>query len=381
MPSGFVKDANNVAFAGISAGALVFTVVDTVAPSVVSYRPADQATGVAANSDVILEFDSAVAKGTGNVVLQATDDAAVAVTLAVGGSGVRVFGRYVVIDPVASLDAGLTGRTYKVLLASGVLTDTATTPNAFAGLSGTAYTFTVVSTVAPTVVTFLPANGATGVSVADPVVLTFSEPVTLTAGMFFVLTPSVSGPVLEIDAGDATQVVLSAGDTVVTITPTAELSAAVSGQTYRLEMATGVVRDTDVPSNAFAGLFSAMYTFTVADVAAPVLVSQVPAAGATGVSKAANIVLTFNEPMAAGTGDIVLTPASVGGTAVTLAADGARVTVSGTTVTIDPAADLAPTRTTEETCYTVTVAAGALTDAAGNAWAGLAGSAYTCLYT
>ena len=93
MPSGFVKDANNVAFAGISGGALVFTVVDTVAPSVVSYRPADQATGVAANSDVILEFDSAVAKGTGDVVLQATDDAAVAVTLAVGGSGVRVFGR------------------------------------------------------------------------------------------------------------------------------------------------------------------------------------------------------------------------------------------------------------------------------------------------
>ena len=49
--------------------------------------------------------------------------------------------------------------------------------------------------------------------------------------------------------------------------------------------------------------------------------------------------------MAAGTGDIVLTPTSVGGTAVTLAADGARVTVSGTTVT----------------CYTVTVAAGTLT--------------------
>ena len=207
------------------------------------------------------------------------------------------------------------------------------------------------------------------------VVLTFSEPVTLTAGMFFVLTPSVSGPVLEIDAGDATQVALSAGDTVVTITPTAGLSAAVSGQAYRLEMATGVVRDTDVPSNAFAGLFSAMYTFTVADVAAPVLVAQVPAAGATGVSKAANIVLTFNEPMAAGTGDIVLTPAAVGGTAVTLAANGARVTVSGTTVTIDPAADLEPTQTTET--YTVTAAAGALTDAAGNAWAGLSGSAYT----
>jgi hypothetical protein len=39
-----------------------------------------------------------MAKGSGDIVLEPTDGAA-AVTLAVGGSAVRVFGRYVVIDP------------------------------------------------------------------------------------------------------------------------------------------------------------------------------------------------------------------------------------------------------------------------------------------
>ena len=51
----------------------------------------------------------------------------------------------------------------------------------------------------------------------------------------------------------------------------------------------------DAPSNAFAGPLNTQRH-------PPVLVSQVPAAGATTVSKAADIVLTFNEPMAAGTG-------------------------------------------------------------------------------
>ena len=170
-----------------------------------------------------------------------------------------------------SLDAGLSGRTYAVLMAAGVLTDTATTPNAFAGLSGTDYTFTVSNEVAPVVLTFAPANGATNVNRADPIVVTFSENIQLAAGMFFVITPAVSGPVLTIATTDATQVAVSGAE--LTITPTGGLPSGASGQEYRVEMATGTVRDLSVPSNAFVGLFSRMYVFTVADDTAPVLVA------------------------------------------------------------------------------------------------------------
>ena len=53
----------------------------------------------------MLEFDSEVQAGTGNIVLSGAG-LTTAVTVAVPGDEVRVFGRYVVVDPVAVLDSG-----------------------------------------------------------------------------------------------------------------------------------------------------------------------------------------------------------------------------------------------------------------------------------
>ncbi|WP_244475643.1 ExeM/NucH family extracellular endonuclease [Methylobacterium sp. Leaf466] len=98
----------------------------------------------------------------------------------------------------------------------------------------------------------------------------------------------------------------------------------------------------------------------------PTLVSASPADGAGAVAVGAAIVLTFNEAVRAGSGSITLTDGA--GDVRTIAIDDAsQVTIAGTTVTIDPAADLAAGAS-----YDVIVPPGTLLDAAGNAFSGLA---------
>jgi hypothetical protein len=96
-----------------------------------------------------------------------------------------------------------------------------------------------------------------------------------------------------------------------------------------------------------------------------------PGASATAVSANGKLVLNFSENVSAGNGSIVLSGSD--GSSVTIAAnDASQVSVSGGTVTIHPASAL-----NANTTYTVSVAAGAFTDAAGNAYAGLDGQTFT----
>ncbi|KMO39732.1 5'-nucleotidase [Methylobacterium variabile] len=102
------------------------------------------------------------------------------------------------------------------------------------------------------------------------------------------------------------------------------------------------------------------------DQTAPTLVSATPADNATGVAPGANITLRFSEAVKAGTGSITITDGA-GDTRTIAVSDTAQVAVSGDTVTINPSADLGAGK-----AYDVIVPTGAITDAAGNAFAGLA---------
>ena len=68
-------------------------------------------------------------------------------------------------------------------------------------------------------------------------------------------------------------------------------------------------------------------------------------------------------------GDVVLTPSS--GYATTIASGDSQVTISSTTVTINPSADLL-----DSVQDTVTVASGVLKDGSNNNFAGLKGTTY-----
>ncbi|NNU43715.1 Ig-like domain-containing protein [Ramlibacter montanisoli] len=120
---------------------------------------------------------------------------------------------------------------------------------------------------------------------------------------------------------------------------------------------------TVVATDAAGNIGSAGSKAITVDTLGPTLVSSTPADNATAVGAAANIVLTFGENVFAGTGNIVV---SDGTTSIAIAATDPQVSFSGSTVTINPAADLAL-----GTGYHVTIAAGAILDSFGNAHAGI----------
>jgi hypothetical protein len=85
-------------------------------------------------------------------------------------------------------------------------------------------------------------------------------------------------------------------------------------------------------------------TFTDLNVP-PIPITFNPSDGATEVALNANIVITFNQLIQKGTGNITLRDGSAGGTVLqTIAVSNAAVTISGAVVTINPPSDL-PTNT------------------------------------
>ncbi len=106
--------------------------------------------------------------------------------------------------------------------------------------------------------------------------------------------------------------------------------------------------------------------FGAQDAAAPTLSQTAPLDDATGVAIGSDIVLTFNEPVQAGSGSIVI---SSGTDTRTIAVTDSQVTIAGSTVTINPTNDLQP-----GAAYSVQMASGVLKDMANNAFAGISGS-------
>jgi hypothetical protein len=103
------------------------------------------------------------------------------------------------------------------------------------------------------------------------------------------------------------------------------------------------------------------------DTTAPVLVGSNPTDpddGATAVPLASDIVLRFSETVVAGSGSFTL---SNGTDVRVIAVNDSQVTISGSTVTINPSTDLVA-----GTTYTLTAPAGILEDAAGNDFGGIA---------
>lgn len=110
--------------------------------------------------------------------------------------------------------------------------------------------------------------------------------------------------------------------------------------------------------------------FITQDATPPLVETLSPADGATGVSPTANLVITFNTTVtAAASKNIIIKKSSDDSTVETIAANGGQVSISGATVTINPASTLADT-----TSYYVTIDAGAFEDAVGNDYYGISSS-------
>lgn len=114
--------------------------VDTTAPTVLNFSPADEATGVAVGANIVLTFSEAIARGTGSIVLKTAAGAVVATYDATSSSNLSVAGSVFTLNPTVDLTAGTT---YGLEFAAGSVKDLAGNP--FAGTTG--YNFTTASSV------------------------------------------------------------------------------------------------------------------------------------------------------------------------------------------------------------------------------------------
>jgi Ca2+-binding RTX toxin-like protein/methionine-rich copper-binding protein CopC len=244
MASGVIKGLAGNAYAGISdPTTLNFTTADTQAPTLISSTPADNATAVAVDSNIVLTFSELVQIYTGNIVISNGTDTR---TIAVSDSSQVILGAdpmIITINPTADLNAG---SSYNVQMGSDVFRDS--WGNFYAGISNAAtLNFTTADAQAPTLSSSTPTDNATAVAVGNNITLTFSGAVQAGVGNIVI---SNGTDTRTISVTDTSQVTIN-GRTV-TINPTADLNA---GGSYNIQMAGGVIKD--LGGNAFAGINNA----------------------------------------------------------------------------------------------------------------------------
>lgn len=216
---------------------------------------------------------------------------------------------------------------------------------------------------APLLTTLSPADNAAGVAASAHLVLSFNEAVKAGSGAFSIF--NADGSLFRtVQAGDTTQVSFNGATTVIDLG--VDL---IAGRSYFVTVAAGAV--TDLAGNAYAGLGgSTAWNFATAssDSAAPQLLSLQPADDSSAVSAGSNLVMSFNEPVSAGGGNLVIRSGTQVLRSIAIG-DTSQVSITGSTVTINPATDLPA-----GAAISVSVDAGALRDAAGNAYGGLTGT-------
>ncbi len=222
-----------------------------------------------------------------------------------------------------------------------------------------------VDNTAPSVSTLVPADNATGIAATTTLSITFSENVTAVSGKNIVIKKSSDNSTVEtIAANDTTKVAVSGTGVVVTLSTLGDLLG------YYVQIDSGAF--VDAASNAYAGISNTTsWNFTTRDINPPTVSSFSPADGASGVSPTANLVIVFSETVTAvAAKNIIIKKSSDDSTIETIVANNTGlVTVSGATVTINPAATLS-----SAVGYYVQVDSGAFKDAANLNYAGIANS-------
>jgi len=138
---------------------------------------------------------------------------------------------------------------------------------------------------------------------------------------------------------------------------------------------TSVSDGVDTLTNVEYAVFSDQtITLSTIDTTAPTVTTFNPSDAATGVAIAGNIVVTFSEAIQRGTGSIILKNAA-GTTIETFdAATNSNLSISGTTLTINPTSNLAYSAN-----HFVTFASGTIKDLAGNAYTGTTAYDFTTM--
>jgi ketosteroid isomerase-like protein len=304
----------------------VWTFTTTAPPMVISTVPVSGATTASLNTTISATFSRAMNPVTINTTTFTLTGPGAAPVAGI----VTYAGTTAMFMPVGALT---TGTSYTATITTG-----AKDPTGAALVADFDWTFTAA--VPPTVISTIPANGATGVAVNTAISATFSrvmDPATITAATF-----ALTGPGATPVEGTVTY-----AGTTATFTPTAVLT---TGALYMATLTNGAKDAAGTP-------LSTNFVWTFTTVAAPTVVSTVPGNGTAGAAVNTAISATFSKAM---------NPATINAATFTLTGPGATpvagtVTLAGTTATFTPTAVLA-----NSTAFTATITTGAQ-DLAGHA--------------
>lgn len=349
----FIGNSTGVSHVGISdTTTWAFTsAADTTAPSLSSLSPADNSTAIAVGSSLTIDFDEYVTATSGkNIGIYSSGGTLVESIAANNTAKVSVSSNKVTVNPANDLAFGAD---YYVQIDAGAFVDAATTPNPYAGISDTTtWNFTTAS--AATVTAYYPASGATNFVENTNLSLTFSESVTAVAGKNIRIYKT-DGTLME------TIAVTNTGNVTISGPYVAIRHANLVAGSYYVQIDAGAFTG-NTSGASYAGIAdTTTWTFTtIPDTTAPTLSSVGPWHNITGVPVDSNLTLNFNEKVTAASSKNIRIYRSDGTLVETIAAnDSSKVTVSGTQVTINPAANLAL-----NTGYRVQIDSGAFVDTA-----------------
>lgn len=311
---------------------------------------------------LVLYFDETVVAGSGDIVISNGSDTR---TIAVNDASQVMFNeeyRAVMINPTTDL---VPNTQYNVTMASGVVMDTAGNP--FSGISDQT-TLNYMTIASNPLLIWNSWGSSTALfgpqefKIDDTFKLYFDEEVVPGSGNIIISNGSDTRTIAINDASQVTY----ADDShrVVSIDP---LEGLIPNTTYSVQIANGVIRDTD--GNSYAGTSNATPLNYTPIASNPLLVWSNPQDDST-LKIDDNITLYFDEEVAVGSGDIVIFNDSNDSDTRTVAInDTNQVTFSnsktGNTVTINPTVDLIP-----NTTYSIQIGSEVITDASSNAYAG-----------
>ena len=279
-------DSSSNSYAGINdKTSLNFTTADVNAPTLSSSTPADGATGIAVDANIVLTFNEAVDAESGNIIIYKTSDDSQVESIPVGDAKVSGSGSTTItINPSTTLDGSTA---YYVQVAATAFDDSSS--NSYAGISdATTLNFTTADIGAPTLSSSTPADGATGIAVDANIVLTFNEAVDAESGNIIIYKTSDDSEVESIPIGNAK--VSGSGSTEITVNPATTLDSFTS---YYVKIEATAFDDSS--SNSYVGITdTTTLNFTTADVEAPTLTFS-PLDGTTGIADNTNITITFDE--------------------------------------------------------------------------------------
>jgi len=271
--------AGNSIGSNFSSTFTTMSVPDATPPAIITFVPAENASGIGTNTAITIMFNepmNADTLNTSNLTL------AKGATIIAGSVSVSADKRTATFTPAMPLDFATT---YTMFATSGMRDASGNALNSYK-----AWNFSTIENVAPTVVSVSPASGAVSIVTNTFITFTFSEPLdTTTLTTANIKLASGSTPV-------AGSVSFSGDGRIATFTPNTLLSFA---SIYSATVGIGVK---DIAGNRLAATFS--YTFSTAtepDTLAPTVTAVTPASSSTNVDTTSLVTFKFSESINAAT--------------------------------------------------------------------------------